>query len=121
MEENKNELQPKPSDKRAATIFYVNLIILVAVIAFFVLGTVFRVASLHFRVVYNLGTDYNYSLFRISDAFLPLSIFSAVGYGTFNFVMIFVNNETLYKKRSAINVIIAISAITLLILVLNLL
>jgi len=121
MEDNKNELKQKLTDRRAITIFYVNLIILVAVIAFFILGTVFRIASLHFRTVYNAGVEYNYNLFKISNVFLPLSILSSVGFGVFNFVMIFVNNENLYKKRSAINVIIAISAITLLILVLNLL
>ena len=117
-EEQKNEAQ----EKRALTLFYINMIIVAAVSAFFLLGTVFRIASLHFVTIYDTTQHaYNYVFYNMSGVFIALCVLSAIGLGVFNFVMIFVNSLPKYKKRSAINVIIALVVITLLVFVTNLL
>lgn len=121
MEENNNlNLEPKNEKKEVPTIKYINTIILVAVIAFLVLGLIFRIASLHFLTIYG-GGSYNYNFFNISSVFLTLDVLSTLGFGVFNFVMVFINKDADYKRRSTIYVITAIAIITLLVLAFNLL
>lgn len=124
MEENKEELtevKEETKSKKGSTLYFINLIILVAVTAFFVLGLVFRIASLHYRVVYNIEGGYIRSFFNISSIFLVLAILSSIGLAVYNFIMVFVGKEASDKKRNTIYVIIAISLLTLLILIINLL
>ena len=120
VKEDKNVVDTKP-DRKSTTLYFINLIILVAVIAFSVLGLVFRIASLHFRVVYNLEGGTISTFFSISEIFLILALLSSIGLGVYNFIMVFVEKTREDKRRNTIYVITAIAVLTLLVLILNLL
>ena len=128
MEENKNEIveeketvvEAKP-DRKSTTLYFINLIILVAVVAFFVLGFTFRIASLHFRTIYRLEGGTIPTFYTISEIFLVLDLLSSIGLGVYNFIMVFLDKERADKKRNAIFVITAIAVLTALVLVMNLL
>ena len=123
MEENKNNEvleETKPVETRSSTRYFINLIILVMVSAFFVLGLSFNLASLHFLYVYT-HSSYNTAFYNISCIFLVLDVLSTLGLGVDNFVIVFVSKTRDDKKRNTIYVIIAISILTLLILIRNLL
>ena len=123
MEDNKNtELleEKKPEQSKNSTRYFINLIILVMVSAFFVLGLAFRLASLHFMYIY-AKEAYNITFYSISSIFLVLDVLATIGLGVYNFVMVFCSKEREEKKRNTIYVIIAISILTLLILISNLL
>jgi len=120
IKEDKNVVDPKP-DRKSTTLYFINLIILVAVIAFSVLGLVFRIASLHFRVIYHLEGGTISTFFSISEIFLILALLSSIGLGVYNFIMVFVEKTREDKRRNTIYVITAIAVLTLLVLILNLL
>lgn len=119
-EEEKNLADIKP-EKKSSTLYFINLIILVAVIAFFVLGLVFRIASLHFRVIYHLEGGTIPTFFNISEIFLVLALLSSIGLGVYNFIMVFIEKARVDKRRNTIYVITAIAVLTVLVLILNLL
>ena len=131
MQENNNEVLEVNEEKeietktlpeqKVSTLYFVNLIIFVAVIAFFVLGLAFRIASLHFRTVYRLEGGTIPTFFSISEVFLIFAILSSIGLFVYNFIMIFIEKTHDAKKRNTKYAIIALSILTLLILVLNLL
>lgn len=120
VKEDKNVVDTKP-DRKSTTLYFINLIILVAVIAFSVLGLVFRIASLHFRVIYHLEGGTISTFFSISEIFLILALLSSIGLGVYNFIMVFVEKTREDKRRNTIYVITAIAVLTLLVLILNLL
>ena len=120
VKEENTEVETKP-ERKSTTLYFINLIIFVAVIAFFVLGLSFRIASLHFRTIYHLEGGTIPTFFNISEIFLVLALLSSIGLGVYNFIMVFVDKSREDKRRNTIYVITAIALLTLLVLILNLL